>query len=512
MHELADQLLSKLKATWRYRWYAIAAAWVIALGGWTVVHQIPNRYEAHARVYVDTQSMLRPLLSGLTVQLNVEQMIAMMSRTLVSRVNVEKVIEMAGLDAGLKSAEDREHLIVRLTRDISVKSAGRENLYTISYASNGREQTKLVVDSLLAIFMQGSVGDKRKESDTARQFIEDQLRNYADKLAAAEQAVSEFKRRNQGLLPGEGRDYYARLSDARNALRQASLELREAVNSRDAIKQQLADESPSSSRAGDRDASARPISDLDARIQGLEQKLDNLRLNYTDAHPDVVATVRTIAQLKEQKAAEARSERPAARAPQGPAYQQLLVSLAAAEANVAAMKARVEEYTARYNELQAAASASPQVEAEFKQLTRDYEVIKSRYDRLLERRESAQISSDVEASDAALGFRVIDPPQMPMAPTSPNRPRLMSLVLLAALGAGLGFAFLMSQVKTTFSDERNLKDATGIPVLGTVALVWNDEQKRRSRRGFVALMLSIFSLLSAYAAIMASLVLATARI
>ena len=435
--------------------------------------------------------MLRPLLSGLAVQPNVDQMVTMMSRTLVSRLNVEKVIQMADMDTGLDTPEDREQLIARLTKELTIKSAGRENLYTISYADEDREQAKRVVQSLLTIFMEGSVGDKRKDSDSARQFIEEQLRSYSEKLVAAENAVTEFKRRHQGLMPGEGRDYYARLSDAKAALRQATLELKEAVNSRDAIKKQLAGDAQISSRQGDKGAASAPISEIDTRIQALEQKLDGLRLTYTEQHPDIVAIVRIIAQLKEQKKAEARIEKPAPRAPQGPVYEQLTVSLATAEANVAAMKARVEEYGKRYNELQAAANALPQVEAEYKQLTRDYEVIKARYDKLLERRESAQISGDVEASDVAMGFRVIDPPQVPLAPSAPNRPQLMSLVLLAALGGGLGFAFLISQIKTTFNDERRLREVSGLQVLGTIAMAWTDEQKKRRTRGLFALLLSV---------------------
>ena len=512
MHELADQLLTQLKATWRYRWYAVVVAWIIALGGWTAVHLTPDRYEAHARVYVDTQSMLRPLLTGLAVQPNIDQVVTMMSRTLVSRMNVEKVIRMADMDTGPNAPEDRDQLVARLTRELAIKSAGRENLYTIAYADENREQAKRVVQSLLTIFMEGSVGDKRKDSDSARQFIEEQLRSYSEKLVAADNAVTEFKRRHQGLMPGEGRDYYARLSDAKTALRQSMLELEEALKSRDAIRMQVAGEAEIASRLGDKGAAAAVPSEIDTRIRALEQKLDGLRLTYTEQHPDIVAIVRIIAQLKEQKKAEDKIEKPALSVPRGPAHAQLTVALASAEAQVAAIKARVAEYGRRYDELQAAANALPQIEAEYKQLTRDYDVIKARYDKLLERRESAQISGDVEASEITMGFRVIDPPEVPLAPSAPNRPRLMSLVLLAALGGGLGFAFLLSQIRTTFNDERRLREASGIQVLGTIAMAWTDKQKRRRTRGLFALVLSFLSLLSAYGAIMASLVMTAARV
>jgi hypothetical protein len=167
--------------------------------------------------------------------------------------------------------------------------------------------------------------------------------------------------------------------------------------------------------------------------------------------------------------------------------------------------------TERYNELQAGPTPCLN-EAEFKQLTRDYEVIKARYDKLLERRESAQITGDVEASDVAMGFRVIDPPQVPLAPAGPTRLLLNSLVLLAAIAGGLAAAFLIGQMKTTFNDERSLRQASGLRVLGTIPMVWTDAQVKRRKRGLIALLLSILSLLSAYLAIMASLMMTVSRV
>ena len=140
MHELADQLLSYLRAGWRYRWHAAISAWIIAVAGWTVVHLIADRYRASARVYVDTQSVLRPLLSGLAVQPNLNQTVSMLGRTLVSRVNVEKVVQMSGMEARINNPAARERLIAELTKEIDVTSGGGENLYTIAYADKSREQ------------------------------------------------------------------------------------------------------------------------------------------------------------------------------------------------------------------------------------------------------------------------------------------------------------------------------------------------------------------------------------
>jgi polysaccharide chain length determinant protein (PEP-CTERM system associated) len=176
------------------------------------------------------------------------------------------------------------------------------------------------------------------------------------------------------------------------------------------------------------------------------------------------------------------------------------------------MKARVAEYNRRYNELKGAVNSVPQVEAEFTQLTRDYEVLKRNYESLLGRRESAQISGDMETNAKVMEFRVIDPPQVPTTPSAPNRLLLMSMVLLAAIGGGVGFAFLLSQLRPTFHDERRLQELSGLPVFGSVVMAWTDAQRARRKKGLIAFLLSFVSLLSAYAAIMGALMLSGSRV
>src|SRR5512147_1880318 len=111
MNELLQQVLTYLRGMWQRRWIGLAAAWIAAIVGVAVVYRIPERFEASARVYVDTESLLKPLLAGLTIQPNVDQQVLLMSRTLISRPNVEKLVRMADLDLKVKSNKDREDLI-----------------------------------------------------------------------------------------------------------------------------------------------------------------------------------------------------------------------------------------------------------------------------------------------------------------------------------------------------------------------------------------------------------------
>ena len=116
-------LLLYARAMWRRRWYAAIVAWLIAAAGWTFVTMLPNSYETQTRIYVDTNSMLGPLLKGIAVDYNVLSIVDLMERTLLSQPNLEKVVRMADLDA---SGEGTEDLIADLRRRISITGEGQE--------------------------------------------------------------------------------------------------------------------------------------------------------------------------------------------------------------------------------------------------------------------------------------------------------------------------------------------------------------------------------------------------
>ena len=500
MHELLAQLSGYAVSTWRYRWHALILAWIISVTGWVVVYNIPDRYQATARVYVDTQSLLKPLLAGLAVQPNTNDQVMVMARTLISRPNLEKVARMTDLDLGAKSPAQMEAVVNGLSEMIKLGSLGSDD-YTISYENKDPALAKKVVQSLLNIFVEGGLGSNRKDLASSQKFIEEQLKEYETKLNDAENALKDFKQRNIGVMRGEtGQDYYAELADMKGQVDEASLSLKEAQDRRDSLKQQLTGSDPT---LMDNASESVASSKYDARIEALNRDLDALRLKYTEQHPDVVATKRLIAQLEADKAKEAAMKKPSAGMSQSPYYQQLNISLAEAEANVASMKARLSEYQGRYAQLRAAANRLPEVDAELSQLTRNYDVYKKNYDSLLARRESAQMSSAVDTKTDSVDFRIIDPPRVPLTPSYPNRPMFTSFVLLGAIGAGIAFAFLMSQIKPTINNRFDLHGLTDLPMLGTISMIETQEAKTRTRKGLRNYAAAASGLLGIYGALLA---------
>jgi polysaccharide chain length determinant protein (PEP-CTERM system associated) len=498
MEELISQITSFARGMWRFRWPGLVAAWVVGIVAVVVVFRIPDSFEATARIYVDTQSILKPLMSGLAVQPNVDQQLGMLSRTLISRPNLEKLVRMADLDLRSQTKAQQETLIEELQKALSIKSTGRDNLYSLSYTNADKEKAKRVIQSLVSIFVESSLGASRKDTDSAKVFLDEQIKSYEAKLEEAEARVKAFRLRNLDLQGGEGKDSAARLAEIGTQLETARLQLREAENSRDAAKRQLdAETGAQRSAAADTTRSLLQESavnvatpEIDARIDALKRNLDGLLQRYTDQHPDVVNARRLLRDLEDQrkreaaelrKAAMAAPQAPAAAGQANPAAQEMSRLLATTEVQVAALRARVAEYQSRYAQARDASRQAPKIEAEAAQLNRDYAIVKKNYEDLVSRRQSAVLSGDLDLAAGVADFRLIDPPRVSPRPVSPNRLLLLPLALVAAMAAGLGTALVASQLRPVFNDAHEMRVKTGLPLLGVISLMLTDDQRKIER-------------------------------
>lgn len=246
--------------------------------------------------------------------------------------------------------------------------------------------------------------------------------------------------------------------------------------------------------------------ELDSRIDAQKRNLDTLLQKYTEQHPDVVNTRRVIKELEEQKRKEvadlrkAAANNPSLLAGSGAASMELKRSLANADATVASLRTRVAEYESRQARQREQMKTMPQIEAEFTQLNRDYDIHKKNYEQLVGRRESAELSGDLESAGSIADFRLIDPPRSSKNPVAPNRLLLLPGGLVLALVAGLFAAFVASQLRPVFFDGKSLRDATGLPLLGTVSLIHNETRRLKEKASLRRFLIATAGLVIAYGA------------
>ena len=301
MQELLEAVLSEIRSAWRFRWYAVATAWAVALVGLGVVVVLPNIYEASARVYVDGSSVLRPLLNDRIVAPDVATHLLYVRQALLGHDYLEKVATENGLYTATGTAADKEKLLEKLGGDIVILAvpADREgggrgtansvsSVFTITYRHMRPAVAEGVVRSLMNYLIEDTLGANREGTDMASRFLDERIAEHEARLEKAEQALAEFQRANQSKLPGTEGSYFERIQREREALDKTQRDLRLATSKRDRLKQQLTSEAPLSPDDPSLKTEPRPNS-IDARIRDGRAELDRLLLQYTDKHPAVIA-------------------------------------------------------------------------------------------------------------------------------------------------------------------------------------------------------------------------------
>jgi polysaccharide chain length determinant protein (PEP-CTERM system associated) len=464
----------------------VAVAWVVAIAGWVGVQFIPDKYTSSTQVYVDTESLLRPLLSGLAVDRDVMSQVGMVQTVMLSRPNLEKVAQKSDLMLDARTRGDQEAIIDSLAQRIQLdRPVGptAQNTFQVSFEDGNPQVAHRVVRTLLDTFMEDSLGLKRSDTAVAQRFLESQIKEYEQKLVEAEDRLARFKQENVGSMPGSDGGYYARLEQEMGTLQELRQAFAQMQTRRDELQRQLAGEEPTYGLMGS--AEGNPI---DGQIARFKAQRDQLLLQYTEKHPQVQSLNDTISRLEDEKSGGAKVSSSVAAPGAGlsneeaivrsldmnPVYQNLRLALSQADADLAALRGQLQAQQALIGDLRSRVAAVPEVEAELSRLNRDYEVNKRNYDTLLERLESAKISESAEQSADNVKFRVIEPPIVPISPSGPERAALNTLVLLAALGAGIGVALLLAQLRPTFASRDLLQQVTGVQVVGTITAVVQD--------------------------------------
>lgn len=480
MQELLEQALYYLDALWRRRWIALGLAFVIACGGWYYVAKMQNTYKSEAKIYVDTQSVLNPLLNGLTVETNVDQQIAVMRQTLMTRPNLEKIIRHTDMDLSAETDAQYQSLVESVRSRIRIDS-NQTNIFTISFTDTKPQRASEVVDKLTTMFVRNNLGEDRRDMETAQSFLDRQIRKYEQQLNTAEAKLANFKQEHQELLPGETglRDQF---SQAQARLDDLKGKLSDARTRQDLVKDELAQTPEMLTQRG---GQAGPPSNTEVKIMEVRGKLDELKARYTDQHPDVQAAQRRLDALKKELQAQRSAQAgpgsgPAAAAGNGgsaddgmkipnPTYSQLKMQAVEVRSQIQTLEKQIARQEEAVAKLKQRLKRVPEVETKLKKLQRNLGMIRSRYDALLSRRENAELASERDEKSDKVQFRIIESAQVPATPEGPNRPIFMAAVMVMSLGAGAGSAGALALMKTSYGSVNHLRRDFDLPVVGAIS-------------------------------------------
>ena len=497
-----DHVFDEVRGAWRFRWVALITAFIFALVCWALVFALPDRYEADARVFVDTRTALKPALQGLTIDQNVDAQINYVRQSLLEGPQLERIAKDAGVLPRTVTDERARAKILEILSDrivLGVFSAGSQGderstagtIYTFHYTDGDRARSLRVVESLLNTFVEETLGGKREGSQHAQQFLETQIKDYEQRLSAAEDKLAAFKKKNVGLMPSDQGGYFAQLQKEVDAAKKAESDLSVAMSRRDELAKQLHSDSAISAAGGSAASGARGAgggSDTLSRIQETQARLDELLLKYTDKHPDVIATRATLAELNQRRSTELANLRrgdasaiASSGAGNNPVYQSMQLELNKVDVEIAALRRELVQHQGTVADLRQRLNSAPQVEAEYQQLNRDYDVNKAQYTALLESYQKARLGERADNA-GSVRFEIVLPPTSPLVPVWPKRTLLLGLIWLAALVVGGSVAYGLHTIKPILSSVRAVNDLTAFPVLGVVSVAFPTAQRKKMWR------------------------------
>ena len=482
LQQSINLVLDYVKGIWIKKRYVMICSWLICPIGFFYVASMPDQYQSRAVVFVDTRSVLQPILRGLAIQTNPAQEIQMMVKTLLSRSNVEKIARESDLDLYTQSEDEFEQLVSRLAKDIRMGGTGRDNIYTISYSNAKPLVAQRVVQETLDMFVEGALGGNRRENDTAGRFLDEQIADYERRLAEAESELADFKRRYSNVLPLQG-TFYSRLQTLNEELRTTKLQVRQLTQQAETLQGKLVKAKTLDGFSVNNGNDSVLQTRYDERIRSLEEELDRLRLRFTDQHPDVIETKMLLEGLEEarDKEIEAFLAEDANGEPVGDLNRELNMEISRVEGELAAMAVKETDLVSQIQELESKIDLVPQIEAEASSLNRDYDITRKQYEQLLSRREAADLSRRADSSAEELQFRTIEPPSNPQKPSGPNRIIFYTGIVVVGFGVGIGLAFVLSQLSPVLVRPKQLLTITNYPIWGTVSHFDLEKIKRQGR-------------------------------
>ncbi|WP_260923655.1 XrtA system polysaccharide chain length determinant [Novosphingobium sp. 9] len=463
MNALQEQILSALHSVWTRRWIALALAWAICLLGWLAVAMVPNSYQSQARIFIQLDDALAEQV-GIGVA-DKKRDIDRIRQTLTSAKNLEKVVRATRLGDTITSPKQMESAVLTLANNVSVV-AQQDNLFqitaTASYSSySDAENAQLAQDiaqKMIDIFREENLAGNRGDMVETLEFVNRQLDQREKELEAAESKRTAFEAAHPEMVQG-GAAVVQNLENARSNQRDIDADLTAAQSALAAITGQLAS-TPRTLPGGSVGSASGALAQAEANLSSMKAR------GLTDSHPDVIAAKNQIAALRGPAAAEKAS---GGGGVPNPAYASLESMRADREATVQALISRRAGVQSEVAQLQASSIQDPELASEAQRISRDYDVLRDQYDKLLQDREELRLRGEVKTEREAVKFEVVDPPTTPRTPVAPNRPILLIGVLIAGLGGGCAGAFILSRLRSVYSTTAALERSTGLPVLGAIS-------------------------------------------
>lgn len=469
------------KRVLRKHWWLLPICMVsgigIALG---LVKFLPKRFTSQTRVLVRQPTVPTDVVKPVVTE-DLNQRLASMQEQILSRSQLEPIIEKFKLYAAMRDRFPMDDLIAKLRTSIQITpvepmQGTKENSlpgFHIDVTLDNPRLAQQVCNEISSMFLVQNATSREQQAAQTTSFLTQQLDQAKAKLDEQDARLAKFKARYLGALPDQEQTNLSLLTGMNSQL-EANTQALTRVQQDKAFNQTLLDQEVANLRSSQGRQS--PVT-LDQQLEVLQDQLLALQAKYTDEYPDVVKLKTQIQDLKRQMTASAakREEQAGGESKsmvmEPPQIQQLRAKIRQDDVSVSSLGAQQAKIQEQIKVLEDRIQSSPAVEQQFKELTRDYQTALDFYNDLLKKRDNSAMATNLERQQESEQFKVLDPPSLPSEPSFPKKKLFAAGGLGAGLALGLGILFLLVFTDKSMHTERDIEICLKLPVLAMVPVI-----------------------------------------
>jgi protein tyrosine kinase modulator len=472
----------------RYWWILPITTIFLGAIGWGAAQVLPKKYTSQTMVLVE-QPTVGPAYVTPVVTADLNHRLASMQQEILSRTRLQPIIEKFGLYPGDREHVHMDDLVDRLRGAVLIKPLesmpGTDSRqmpgFYVNVTFDNPQIAQQICTEITSMFLSQNAGDRRNQAKVTTSFLGHQLEEAKKNLDEQDAKLAQLKRQYLGSLPEEEQTNLSILTGMNTQL-EANTEALSRAQQDKAFNESLLNQQETNWKASQ---TGQNPETANRQLEVLQDQLTNLQARYTPEHPDVIKLKNQIDELKRRLAEAPEINKPAtatspASASESPQIQLFRAKLRQDELNITDLTHRQRQIQDQIRVLQGRVQASPVIEQQFKELTRNYQTAQDFYNDLLKKRQNAGVAGDLESEQQSEQFRVFDPPSLPDQPSFPKKIYFAGGGLGAGLALGLAMLYLIAATDKSLYSERDVELALKLPVL-TLIPTLNVHASRASR-------------------------------
>lgn len=492
-----------LGAVRRRSWHFLIpffAGWLIV---WAASWMLPTTYRSGTLILVEEPSVPASLVPS-NISGDLQSRLDSITQQILSRTRLLHIISQYNLYASEAAHASPDQLVQRMRKDIDIElvrspDARKLTAFNVYYSYKDPHIAQQVTSELTNLFISQNLEARQQQATNTTKFLEDQLKQASQSLAQQEDKVRKFQDQHLGDLPGQLQGNLQILTGLQAQLQNQQTALNSAKEHNVYLESLLSQYKNLQQSAGVTTSTGSPTGGLpaiDQELSRLRAQLADLSARYTDQYPDVKKVREQIAkteQMKQKIQAQLQNSAHDAgdgmstatgsaaqdSAPMLEIKSQLKaneIEIANREHSVASLQAQITQYQARLND-------APLREQQLTELTRGYDQSKADYDSLLKKKNESELATNLEYQQQGEHFSILDPPDLPTRPHSPNRIKLFAMALFMGFALGGVVAFGTEYMDSRLYTEAELKKVVPVDVIAEIPAIITPEEQKIAMRG-----------------------------